>query len=109
LGVILTGIGAEAPSERLEIAFAAHAPQGLPGSLGDMRIEKLAARRYRLSSGPREWIVEGAAHVHRDLTGQFATALPARAVPWRKRLFWRVLLALAASRVARGLLLRTRG
>lgn len=44
---------------------------------------------------------------HRDVTAEFYRAVPPRAVPWRKRLFWRAVLALAATPVAT-LILRRR-
>lgn len=108
LGIILTG-RAEPSGEPLELAFAARAARDFPEALEDVRIEQPAARRYRISSGGREWIVEGVAHLHRDLTSAFSAALPSRLVPWHKRLLWRVLLALAANRWARGMLLKSKG
>jgi hypothetical protein len=106
LGITLTG-HEELSGERVQLAFAARATQDLPKALDEARIEQLGARRYRISSGAREWIVEGVAHLHRDLANAFSAALPPRTVPWHKRLFWRVLLALAANRWARGVLLRS--
>jgi hypothetical protein len=45
---------------------------------------------------------------HRSLEEQFRSVLPPRAVPMRKRLFWRVLLALLAFPPTRALVLRLR-
>jgi hypothetical protein len=38
----------------------------------------------------------------------FYEAIPPRPVPWRKRLFWRVMLGLARLRIGQRLLLRGR-
>jgi len=46
------------------------------------------------------------AHIHREVAGAFYKALPPRPVPLRKRLFWRVMLGLAATSAGRWLLLR---
>lgn len=45
---------------------------------------------------------------HRSLEALFREVLPPRPVPWRKRLFWRVLLALLSFAPTRALLLKLR-
>ena len=52
-------------------------------------------------------VIAGSDSRHRDVGVQFYRAVPPRPVPWRKRLFWRALLAFAATPVA-ALLLRRR-
>jgi hypothetical protein len=46
---------------------------------------------------------------HQSLEDAFRSVLPPRPVPLRKRVFWRVLLALLAFPPTRALLLRLRG
>jgi hypothetical protein len=43
-------------------------------------------------------------HLHRDVAPPFYRALPPRPVPPGKRLFWRLVLALAASRAGLSIL-----
>jgi hypothetical protein len=43
-------------------------------------------------------------HLHRDLAAQFYRAIPPRPAPWAKRVFWRLVLGLAASRAGLALL-----
>jgi hypothetical protein len=51
------------------------------------------------------------AFVHEDVSAIAATAVPPRTVPWQKRLFWRLVFALLATRAGRRWLQRraTRG
>jgi hypothetical protein len=106
LGLVLNGSSLGASRDSLLVAFVAHAPVGLPEVLQDAGIEQLGVRQFEISSTAGSWIVEGTAHVHRDATAALASVLPARAVPWHKRIFWRVLLAVAANGTARRLLLK---
>jgi hypothetical protein len=46
--------------------------------------------------------------VHRDIAVPFYRAIPPRRVPLVKRIFWRVVLALAATRTGLALLRRLR-
>jgi hypothetical protein len=43
-------------------------------------------------------------HLHREIAPQFYRAIPPRPAPWAKRVFWRMVLALAASRAGLALL-----
>jgi hypothetical protein len=36
-------------------------------------------------------------HLHREIAAPFYAAIPPRQPPWGKRLFWRVVLSLAAT------------
>lgn len=92
LGLTLVGPAGN-PDESVLLGFSTRAPDDLPDFLEGALIERLAARRYRIASGPRAWMIEGAAHVHIDVAREFERALPAREVPWRKRVLWRLLLA----------------
>jgi hypothetical protein len=99
LGVTLSGETPERPGEPTALAFSAAAPPGFPESLDNAVVERLGAGRYRIYSPPREWVIAAAAvHLHREIAAQFYRAIPPRPVPLPKRWFWRVVLALAASR-----------
>jgi hypothetical protein len=103
-GLTLCGHTAQAPGEPFMLAFSAAAPADFPDTLQDARVERLEEQRYRISSERREWLIEApAVHLHRDITAAFYRAIPPRPVPWPKQVFWRIVLALAASR--RGLAL----
>lgn len=106
LGLILAGGTVDSPDGAVQLAFACRAPADMPATLDDVTVEKLGERQYRISSGGRVWALPAIAHVHREIAGAFYKALPPRPVPWRKRLFWRVMLLLAAHRPGRWFLLR---
>jgi hypothetical protein len=106
LGLILVGHTADRPEEAVQLAFSCEPPADLPDALEDVSVEPVGEHRYRIVSGNRAWSVNGVAHLHRDVTGEFYRALPPRSVPWRKRLFWHVLLWLASIRAGRWLLRR---
>lgn len=112
LGLVLAGRLAEDPyqqqDETVQIAFSCSAPADLPAELEDAKLELLGQHRHRLTSGGRTWSLHGPVHVHREISSAFYKALPPRPVPWRKRLFWRVMLAAAANPLTRRLLLRNR-
>lgn len=95
----LSGTSAQAPGEETALAFSAATLPELPETLQDAVVEQLGGGRYRIVSAPREWLISAsAAHLHRGVASEFYRAIPPRPVPWRKRLFWRAVLALAASR-----------
>jgi hypothetical protein len=106
LGLILVGRTQDRPEEPVQMSFACTAPADIPDALEGTTVTRLAPRRYRISSGTRSWTLDAVAHLHRDVATAFYRALPPRPVPPRKRLFWRVLLTLAAYPATRRLLLR---
>jgi hypothetical protein len=109
LGLVLAGrISLDGQEENVKVAFSCPAPADLPAELEDAELELLRDKRHRLTSGDRSWALHGPVHVHREISSAFYKALPPRPVPWRKRLFWRVMLALAANPVTRRILLRSR-
>ncbi len=109
LGLILVGRATQhRREEAVQIAFSSPAPVDMPEALEDARLEFLGDHRYRLTSGDKSWTLDGAIHVHREVAGAFYKAIPPRPVPWRKRLFWRVMLGLASNPLTRKLLLRGR-
>ena len=110
LGLTLIGWTTDHPDERAVVAFSGHAPDNLPDVLEDPAIYRVDERRYRISSAPREWLVEATAvHVHREIATAFYRAIPPRTVPWTKRLFFRVLLAMMSRSWGKRLLLALRG
>jgi hypothetical protein len=109
LGLTLIGRTTDRPDEVATLAFAATAPPGLPEALEDATVEQVEAGRYRIRSDQREWIFFArSAHLHREVASTFYRAISPRLVPWKKRLFWRIVLAVAASRVGKTLLLTLR-
>jgi hypothetical protein len=106
LGLILVGRTKDRPDEAVQMAFACPAPIDVPEALEEATVERIGPRQWRLTSGGRSWTLEGVAHIHREVAGAFYKALPPRPVPLRKRLFWRVMLGLAATSLGRRLLLR---
>jgi hypothetical protein len=109
LGLTLIGRTTDRPDEIATLAFAATAPPGLPEALEDATVEQVEAGRYRIWSDQREWLFSArSAHLHREVASTFYRAISPRLVPWKKRLFWRVVLAVAASRVGKTLLLTLR-
>jgi hypothetical protein len=109
LGLTLIGRTTDRPDEIATLAFAAAAPPGLPEALEDATVEQVQAGRYRIRSDLREWVFSArSAHLHREVASTFYRAIAPRLVPWKKRLFWRIVLAVAASRVGKTLLLTLR-
>jgi hypothetical protein len=109
LGLTLIGRTTDSSDEVASLAFAGTAPEGLPEALEDATVEQIDPGRYRIRSGKREWICSArAVHLHREVSSTFYRAIAPRLVPWNKRLFWRIVLALAASRMGKSLLLTLR-
>ena len=109
LGLTLIGWTVDYPEERVSLAFAGRAPDTLPDVLEDPTVYRIDERRYRIASTPREWLVEATAvHLHREIATAFYRAIPPRAVPWSKRFFFRVVLAMAATSWGKRLLLALR-
>jgi hypothetical protein len=109
LGLTLIGRTTDRPDEMATLAFVGAAPPGLPEALEDATVEKIDAGRYRIWSGKREWIFPArSAHLHREVSTTFYRAISPRPVPWKKRLFWRIVFALTGSSVGKSLLLTLR-
>jgi hypothetical protein len=105
LGLALAGVTAEHPQQRTTLEFAAPAPLEFPATLEDARVDELAAGRYRIARDGGDWLINArAVHLHREVASEFYRALPPRPVPPGKRLFWRLVLALAASRAGLSIL-----
>lgn len=109
LGLTLVGWTSDHPDERVSLAFSGRPPESFPDVLEDPIVDRLDVRRYRIASPPREWVIEATAiHLHREIAATFYRAIPPRLAPWSKRLFWRVVLGLAASAWGKRLLLALR-
>jgi len=100
LGLTLRGDTTEAPGEATALAFSATAPADLPDTLVDPVVEWLSEGQYRIASAAGAWLIQApSVHLHRDISAPFCRALPPRPAPLAKRVFWRLVLALAATRV----------
>jgi len=107
--LILSGSAADCADDRLILTFISPASDELPDSLTSATVRAGDERHYRITSAAREWVVEATSlHVHRDVGDAFYRAVPPRRVPLKKRLFWQVVLALAATRPGKRLLLAMR-
>jgi hypothetical protein len=105
----LSGAAADSADDMLILTFIAATVPDLPGALDAATISALDRDRYRIASGSGEWVVGATSlHVHRDIGRVFYRAIPPRAVPLRKRLFWRGMLALAGTSAGKRLLLSLR-
>ena len=110
LGLVLSGHTADRPQELLHLSFAGTAPADFPQALENATIERAAEESYRILSGAGTWIVSArAAHLHREVAAAFFEVLPSPPIRWTQRLFWRIVLALAASSAGRWLLRVVRG
>jgi hypothetical protein len=104
-GLTLRGTSAEPPAEPTALAFSGFAPADLPDRLVDAQVEHLGAAQYRIAERSRSWLITASAvHLHREVAAQFYHAIPPRRAPWAKRMFWRTVLALGASRMGLRLL-----
>jgi hypothetical protein len=109
LGLTLSGESAAPPGAELTLAFSTATPAEFPETLADVRVESLGDGQYRIASGGRTWLIAAAAaHLHTEVAAQFYRAIPPRPVPLLKRLAFRVVLILAASRAGLALLRRLR-
>ena len=105
LELTLRGATRAHPAEASMLSFAAPGAVTLPQELTDAEVERLAVGEYRIRAGGAEYrLAARGVHLHRDAAAPFYRALPPRPVPAGKRLFWRLVLALAASRAGLALL-----
>ncbi|MGH8298735.1 MAG: hypothetical protein ACRES6_05555 [Steroidobacteraceae bacterium] len=106
----LTGAAADSRDDRLILTFIGPTLPDVPDALTAPEVIALDEHRYRIICPARKWDIEAtSAHVHRDIGKRFYRAIPPRPVPLKKRLFWRVVLALAGTRAGKRLLLSLRG
>lgn len=108
--LILSGCAADSAEEVLILTFISPARADLPESLTDGVVTLLDEQHYRIAWQSRDWIVAATSiHLHRDIRGAFYRAIPTRPAPLVKRLFWRIVMALAGNRAGKRLLLTMRG
>jgi hypothetical protein len=105
LRLTLCGHTAHRPQELVRLYFAGAAPEGLPQSLDGATVTRTGAESYCITSGARSWTLNArAAHLHREVAREFYRAVPLPSARWTQRLFWRIVLALAATSTGRWLL-----
>lgn len=105
----LTGSAADSADDILILTFVAPDVRGLPDRLNGATVRALGGRRYGIGSESGDWVVDASSvHAHRDIGSVFYRAVPPRPTPLGKRLFWRVVLALAGTRAGKHLLLSLR-
>ncbi len=101
----LSGAAAAPATGSLTLTFSGHAPADLPATLSAASVATQGPGHYRIASGARVWQVTGGTlSATREVAAAFYLALPPRPVPAPKRLFWRLVLVLAASRAGLTLL-----
>jgi hypothetical protein len=109
LRLTLTGRTESNPEEIATLAFATDAAAELPEVLEDPAVEQVATNRYRVAAGGREWLFAATAlHMHHEVSKPFYEAVAPRRAPWRKRMFWRVVLTVMRSATGRRLMLALR-
>jgi len=95
----LSGATQTPAAGRFTLTFSGSVPSDLPETLSGASVRSCGEGGYRIESGTREWQVTGGSlSATREVAAAFYAALPPRPVPVVKRLFWRLVLALAASR-----------
>ncbi len=108
--LILSGCAWDCAGEDLILTLTAPKPVDVPESVGAAVVTMIDGQHYRITSGSREWVVAAkSAHLHRDIRGAFYRAIPPRPAPLMKRIFWRIVMALAGNRAGKRLLLAMRG
>jgi len=87
------------------LSFAGAAPADLPQTLDNATVARVGEKTYCIASGEHSWTLTArAAHLHREVAREFYQAVPAQPIRWTQRLFWRIVLALAATSAGRRLL-----
>ena len=110
LGLMLRGYTTHRPDELAELSFAGVAPEDFPQTLDGATVTRTGADCYCITSGARSWTLNArAAHLHREVAHEFYRAVPLPRARWTQRLFWRIVLALAATSAGRWLLGAWRG
>ena len=108
--LILSGRAGDCAGEELILTFTAPKPLDIPESVDAALVTMIDGQHYRITCGSREWTVAAkSAHLHRDIRSAFYRAIPPRPAPLMKRIFWRIVLALARHRAGRRVLLAMRG
>jgi hypothetical protein len=107
--LILTGVAADSAEEILILTFLAPKDTVMPGQLTGATVRTLDSGRYGITCAEGDWSVEATSvHLHRDIGTAFYRAVPPRPMPLKRRFVLRVMLALAATRAGKRLLLSLR-
>lgn len=102
----LSGCAADSADDRLILTLISSSIPAIPDSVPGASVRAVDEHHYRLTSASGDWVVEATSfHVHRDIGRAFYRAVPPRPAPLGKRLFWRVVLALAGTSTGKRLLL----
>jgi hypothetical protein len=102
LGLTLIGRVADGSGEIAHLCLMGPPPPGLPLQVQAAEVQHLGENQYRISAPGGQWIVTAArSYLHRDVSARFHAAVPPRAAPWSKRLFWWAVLRAAASPLGR--------
>jgi hypothetical protein len=105
----LTGAAADSADDRLILTFISPSMAEVPHSLAAAAIHAVDEHHYRIACASGELMVEATSlHVHRDIGSAFYRAVPPRPAPLGRRIFWRLVLALAGTRAGKRLLLSLR-
>lgn len=105
----LIGAAADSADDRLILTFISPSMAEVPDSLAAAIVRAVDEHHYCIASASGDLTVEAASlHVHRDIGSVFYRAVPARPAPLGRRIFWRVVLALAGTRAGKRLLLSLR-
>jgi len=98
---VVTVVGRDDLGEPVYLTLVGAAPRGLPDCIVAATVDTSEEPRYRIHDGSESWSMEGQRYLHRDVAAAFYAAVPPRPPSLAKRLFWRMVLAGAASRVGR--------
>lgn len=105
----LSGCAADSADDRLILTLISSSIPDIPDSVPGASVYAADGHHYRVTSASGDWVVEATScHVHRDIGRTFYRAVPPRPAPLGKRLFWRVVLALAGTSPGKRLLLSLR-
>ena len=103
--LILRGAAADSDDGRLILTLISSSIPDIPDSLTAVILTAIDERHYRIAAESGDLVVEAVSlHIHRDIGKAFYRALPPRPVPLAKRIFWSLVLSLAASRTGKRLL-----
>jgi hypothetical protein len=103
----ITLVGCTESGAQVHLSLLGAVDAELPPRLQAAQVEHTGADHYRISSAGGIWTLSGRCYVHTDATEAFYAAVRPRPVPFAKRLFWRLVLAAAGTRVAQRWLVRS--